>query len=339
MLTASLALGIYTEVRAAGARHQIAAVARAEPVVATSKQSSAKTRESVPRRSTQRVPMTKGNSERANESGSPHQVRILAAAHPANLATAGNSVIAPANHTFPSSSERRSPSTGFRSLGSPSQLAVQDKPATTAAVLQSPAPLTPAPVPVTPAAVPFAMLHATGRVLLSGNSSADSAIFPGETIETPADTYATILRDQSQVLVRPGSRLKMGETCLELERGDVLMTTATDMSVQADSLKITPMTHIPTEFEVVDNAEAVRVAAYQGAVLVNDGSTTAQLNEGQSTTREKGTHKQSEAQPAAKGGLHHKKAALILLGASGATAATIAILKSGGNGPLSPSRP
>lgn len=111
------------------------------------------------------------------------------------------------------------------------------------------------------------MLHASGKVLLNGNlSDDDSVIFPGESIETPPDTYATLVREKSEVLIRPSSRLRITERGVELERGEVLVTTTTGLSVQANRLTITPSANGPAKYEVLDIAESPEVKTYQGSV-------------------------------------------------------------------------
>jgi len=114
------------------------------------------------------------------------------------------------------------------------------------------------------------MLHATRKILLNGKLSDDSVIVSGESIETPPDTYATLVREKSEVLIRPSSRLRITERGVELERGQVLVTTTTGLSVQANRWTITPRPDGRAKYEVLDVAESPQVKTYEGSVLVKE---------------------------------------------------------------------
>ena len=142
-------------------------------------------------------------------------------------------------------------------------------PAPTIAALQ-PAPPSPASATVEPVATPFAMLRATGKMLLNGNLSDDSAIFSGESIETPPDTYATVMRENSEILIKPNSRLRITEAGVKLERGDVLVTTSNSLPVEANHLTIAPSVSSRTKYEVLETSESPEVKTYEGSVQVNE---------------------------------------------------------------------
>lgn len=119
-------------------------------------------------------------------------------------------------------------------------------------------------------APPFAMLHATGKMLLNGKLSDESVIFSGESIETPPDTYATLVRGQSEILIKPNSRLTLTEKAVELEHGEVLVTTPNGLPVDTNRLTITPDANSRAKYEVFSTSESPQVKTYEGSVLVKD---------------------------------------------------------------------
>ena len=167
--------------------------------------------------------------------------------------------------TAPSTEEQNSQPTQ-----SPSELANQNEPAQSAAVLQPPSSPSPSSPPVQPAVAPFAVLHATGKILLNGQLSDDSVISSGESIETPPDTYATLVREQSEILIKPSSKLTITEKGVELDHGDVLVTTPTGMPVQTSRLTITPSPDAHAKYEVLGTGESPQVKTYEGSVLVKE---------------------------------------------------------------------
>lgn len=168
--------------------------------------------------------------------------------------------------TAPSINEQNSQPTQSRS-----DLATQNEPAQTSTALQPPSSPSPSSLAIQPVVAPFAMLHATGKILLNGKLSDDSVISSGESIETPPDTYATVVRDKSEVLIKPSSRLKINDGGVELESGEVLITTSNGLPVETNRLTITPSTDSRTKYEVLDTSESPQVKTFEGSVLVKDG--------------------------------------------------------------------
>jgi hypothetical protein len=187
----------------------------------------------------------------------------------------------------------------------------------------------------------MAMLHGNGKALLNGTPTADRALFPGDSIETNPDTFANITGLGSAVLVQPGSLLRFQGNSVEVERGGVAITTSKGMTARVDDMTVSPAENGTAKFEVINNADSIDVAAYNGSVLLSDGSGTTLLAQGQHTTKEKKKKRKATGAVPGSTGAVAKKTAFILLGAGGATAAVLAILKENSerSTPISPSKP
>jgi hypothetical protein len=141
------------------------------------------------------------------------------------------------------------------------------QPATTAA-LQPPTPPVQAEIITPPAALPFAKLYVNGKVLVNGQASTASYILAGDWVDTPDGSEATLVGDNFELVLRPGSRLSVDQNGVLLSRGDVLVTTTGGIQVKTASVSITPQTSPSARFEVFDQTDGVRVMTYQGSVLV-----------------------------------------------------------------------
>jgi hypothetical protein len=121
---------------------------------------------------------------------------------------------------------------------------------------------------IPPAGLPFAKLYVNGKVLVNGQLSTASYILAGDWIDTPDGTEATLVGDNFDLVLRPGSRLSVDRSGVELARGDVLVTTTSGIQVKTSSVSITPRTNPNARFEVFQQSDGVRVMTYQGSVLV-----------------------------------------------------------------------
>jgi hypothetical protein len=141
------------------------------------------------------------------------------------------------------------------------------QPVTTAA-LQPLAPPVQAEIATPAAALPFAKLYINGKVLVNGQASTASYILAGDWVDTPDGSEATLVGDNFELVLRPGSRLSVDQSGVLLSRGDVLVTTTSGIPVKTSSVSITPRTNPSARFEVFDQTDGVRVMTYQGSVLV-----------------------------------------------------------------------
>jgi len=137
--------------------------------------------------------------------------------------------------------------------------------ATTVAALPPPPP----PVPSTPPPpLPFAKLYANGKVLVNGQPSTASYIFAGDWVDTPDGAEATLVGDNFELLLKSGSRLSVDQSGVQMERGDVLVTTTAGTPVKTSSVSVKPQNTPNARFEVFDQSDGVRVMTYQGSVVV-----------------------------------------------------------------------
>jgi hypothetical protein len=147
-------------------------------------------------------------------------------------------------------------------------------------------------IAVTPAALVAAdpgaaMLYGRGKdaVLLNGRPlPRSSAVFPGDLIQTPSESLATLDASGSGVIVLPNSLVKFEGNAVSLEHGGVSVATSHGMVAIAREVTVTPASSAWTEFEVGDAGGTVQVVANKGDVNVNCGKDTATLSPGEQAT-------------------------------------------------------
>ena len=128
-----------------------------------------------------------------------------------------------------------------------------------------------------------AMLYGRGKeaVLLNGKPlPRSSAVFPGDLIQTPPESVATLDAPGSGVVVYPDSVVKFEQNSVSLQHGSVSVATSKRMVALAHQMTVTPASDAWTEFEVVETNGSIRVIASKGGVDVNCGKGTASLSEG-----------------------------------------------------------
>ena len=132
-----------------------------------------------------------------------------------------------------------------------------------------------------------AMLYGRGKeaVLLNGKPlPRSSAVFPGDLIQTPPESVATLDAPGSGVVVYPDSVVKFEQNSVSLQHGSVSVATSKRMVALAHQMTVTPASDAWTEFEVADTNGSTRVIASKGSVDVNCGKSTASLSEGDEVT-------------------------------------------------------
>jgi hypothetical protein len=154
---------------------------------------------------------------------------------------------------------------------------------------------------------PAAMLYSHGTALLNGGSiSRSSAIFSGDLVETSMDSAANINASGSIVLILHESLVKYQGNAVELEHGDVAISTSKAMATRAGDVTVSPAASVWTEFEVRDVDGTVQIAARKGDLTIIDDNGTTTLAQGQETTRDE---TQSQSQDDAKKKKKKRKAA------------------------------
>jgi hypothetical protein len=141
------------------------------------------------------------------------------------------------------------------------------------------------PVATMSAETPAAMLYTTNAVTLNGVAAArSSAVFSGDTIQTPADSAVTITAQGSTVLVGPSSLLVYQDDAVRLGSGTTLITTEKGMKAQIQKLLVTPASEGRASYRVIRGRGKVMVAALRGSVKLSDGTSASTLPEGSTAT-------------------------------------------------------
>jgi hypothetical protein len=192
---------------------------------------------------------------------------------------------------------------------------------------------------------PVAMLYSHGTALLNGtNVPRSSAIFPGDLVQTNADSVANINATGSTVLVLNDSILQYEGSAVNLEHGGVRISTSKSLATSAGGVTVAPSAGVLTEFEVRDVDGKVQIAARKGDLFISDDTGTTTLAQGQETTRDESAslkrRKKGQtpgAAPAAGGGLLDNPVAIGI--GTGAIVGVTAWVLSRSDDPASPSIP
>jgi hypothetical protein len=149
---------------------------------------------------------------------------------------------------------------------------------------------------------PAAMLYSHGSALLNGNTiPRSSAIFPGDLVQTNAESVANINATGSTVLVLNNSIVQYEGSAVTLEHGGVTVSTSKSLATRAEDLTVSPAASVLTEFEVRDVDGKVQIVARKGDLTISDDSGTTTLAQGQETTREE-SESQKEKKKKKRGG-------------------------------------
>ena len=187
---------------------------------------------------------------------------------------------------------------------------------------------------------PAAMLYSHGSALLNGtNVPRSSAIFPGDLVQTSADSVANINATGSTVLVLNDSILQYEGSTVKLEHGGVRVSTSKSLTTSAGGVTVSPAASGWTEFEVRDVDGRVQIVARKGDLSISDYTGTTTLAQGQETTRDEKNKKKPApgAAPAAGGGILHSPVAIGI--GTGAIVGVTAWVLSKSDNPASPTNP
>jgi hypothetical protein len=159
-----------------------------------------------------------------------------------------------------------------------------------------------------------AMLYATNTVMLNGvGATRSSAIFSGDTVQTPAGSAVTITTQGSTVVVGPSSLLVYQGDAVRLGSGLTMVTTETRMKTQIQKLLVTPAAEGRSSYRVVRGSGKVLIAALRGSVKISDGSSEKMVAEGNAATVAD-PEPPPQATPGASGGSVVNKGTLLGLG-------------------------
>ncbi|HEX9121526.1 MAG TPA: hypothetical protein VF840_13385 [Terriglobales bacterium] len=181
-----------------------------------------------------------------------------------------------------------------------------------------------------------AMLYATNTVMLNGvGAERSSAVFAGDSIQTPANGAVRLTAEGSTVMVGPSTTLVYEGDAVRLGSGSTMVTTDKGMKTQVQRLQIAPAAQARTSYRVVRGGGQVMVAALHGSVKISDGSSSKTVAEGNTTSvPDPEPAPQGGAAPAVGGGGISRKTAVIILG--GVAAGTALLVYETTKTPLTP---
>lgn len=187
-----------------------------------------------------------------------------------------------------------------------------------------------------------AMLYAKGTAWLNGGTvPSSSAVFPGDLVQTKADSMANINASGSNVMILPDSLVKFEGNAVAVDHGSVSVTTAKGLSTHAEGVTVTPVSDKWTEFDVSNADGKVLIMARKGDLSISDGSDTTTLPQGQQTTRDDSATRKKRrsggAAPAAGGGILDSPIVIAAGGAAIGALVTWVLLQS--SSPASGSNP
>jgi len=198
-----------------------------------------------------------------------------------------------------------------------------------------------------------AMLYTNGAAWVNGAHVArsTSAIFSGDLLQTHSDSVAKINESGSSITVLSESLVQFQGSSIDIEHGGVSVSTSKAIAATAGDVKVTPASSAWTEFRVVDTDGMVRIHAEKGDLIIDDGSKSVTLAQGQDKSvddnnpdannkdnKKKKNRKRAEgAEPAAGGGALNNPIA-IGIGAGAVLGITTWVLVKGDN-PASPAKP
>lgn len=182
-----------------------------------------------------------------------------------------------------------------------------------------------------------AMMYSKGSAWLNGSAVPhSSAIFPGDLVQTKADSLARINAPGLNLAVLGDSLVKFEDGAVALDHGGVAVGTSKGTATRAGQVTVSPASDAWTEFQVKDSGGKLEIIAHKGDVSINDPSGTTTLSEGKQTTRY-ASYQGRGAAPAAGGGLLDSPIAIGIGVALIAGLVTWVLVQ--GSEPFSPSAP
>jgi hypothetical protein len=190
------------------------------------------------------------------------------------------------------------------------------------------------------------MLTPAGSVLLNGHAAVGStALFPGDQVQVPAGSYASINGNGLQATLQPGSAVVFTGKALDLRQGGIAVSTSRGTPVDTEGLRIVPRTG-QGKYDVLDEAGSVQVASLQGDLSIMGAGQPMTLAAGQQTTVDKrkaapppaGESVPDTPPAAASGGFPTGKVLLISGAVAGGVVAAVLLTRSSSK-PVSPAVP
>jgi hypothetical protein len=177
-----------------------------------------------------------------------------------------------------------------------------------------------------------AMIYGRGKepVLLNGKPlPRSSAVFPGDLIQTPPESVATLDAPGSGIVLYPDTKVKFEQNSVSLQHGSLSVGTSKRMVATALDVTATPTADAWTEFEVADINGSIRVIASNGSVEVTCAKGNFSLSEGDEMTRDvAGNCSKKKRKPAAiiPGSSSTLSSPWVIIGALGTTGGVLCLL-------------
>jgi hypothetical protein len=177
-----------------------------------------------------------------------------------------------------------------------------------------------------------AMLYGRGKepVLLNGKPlPRSSAVFPGDLIQTPPESVATLDAPGSGIVLYPDTKVKFEQNSVSLQHGSLSVGTSKRMVATALDVTATPAADAWTEFEVADINGSIRVIASNGSVEVTCAKGNFSLSEGDEMIRDSaGNCSKKKRKPAAifPGSSGTLSSPWVIIGSLGTTGGVLCLL-------------
>lgn len=181
------------------------------------------------------------------------------------------------------------------------------------------------------------MVYVKGSVWLNGSGiPGDSAVLPGDLVQTNGDSFANIKSTNLNLMVAPDSLLRFESGRLDLKRGAIAVDTGNAFTIHAAIVTIVPASKEWTRFEVRETEDEVRILAGEGKLNVTDSNGTVTVMPGEQTIYAIERKKKGIVEPGDHATLDSPWAKI---GGSAAGGIVLIWLLHHGNNPVSPSTP
>jgi len=143
-------------------------------------------------------------------------------------------------------------------------------------------------------------VHPYGTAWLNGAAVGQSAaIFPGDLVQTSANSAMKISSVGSSVTVLSDSLVKFEAGAVSVQHGGVKLATSNSMAAHAGMVTVTPTSSAWTEFEMTEVNGRAQVVALKGDLQISNGLRTTILPHGQQATQMDSTGTPSSRQQVA----------------------------------------
>jgi hypothetical protein len=130
-----------------------------------------------------------------------------------------------------------------------------------------------------------AMLRASGSVAVNGSPIEQAtAIFPGDRVQTWANSIATLTNEGSSVTVSGNSSLVFSKSFVNVLCGTALVSTRRGLSVRVSNLLVQPARGEQARFQVTQNEGQLQIIAREGTLAIDNGAATSSLQPGRMLT-------------------------------------------------------